>query len=158
MKGQNLANEHHVVRYVPYSRLLKDATDKPIGVLFSAFQRKDTEEGLSVTWLEYFAGERPTQIIGVVRAIRASEITPGKQSGYAIGRVDAIKAQCTERKHKIRIIHWPVEDNKAHAELRQFPRDDVALLERLATDIWAELVLNVDVTPGSEPAPDLPAT
>jgi hypothetical protein len=155
MKGQNLPDEHHVIRVVPYSKLDKDADGKPTGLLlFSAFQRKRDEEGLSVTWLEYFAGNRPQKIQRAVHAIRASDFKPGGQSAFAIGGVGPIKQKCLDRNHKIRIIHQPEDDNKAHAELRQFPRDDIALLEELATSTWAEVVLNADIPKGEAPAPD----
>ena len=154
MKGQSLPAEHHVIRYVPYSKLDKDADDNPVGILFSAFQRKPGEEGLSVTWMEYFAGSREDQVVGAVQAIRASNIKPGGKSGFAIGNVGAVKAACADRKHKIRIIHWPEDDNKAHAELRQFPTEDRQLLDRLAAEVWAELVLNASIAKGEKAAPE----
>ena len=155
MKGhQKLPDDHHVVRYVPFSRLDTDADGKVIGLLFSAFQRKDTENGLSVTWLEYFAGDHQARIVAAAQAIRASAMTVGKKSGFAVGGVGPIKAQCLDRGHKIRVIHSPEDDNKAHAELRQYPIDDRELLERLATGVWSELKLNVDIPDGKVPAPD----
>jgi hypothetical protein len=158
MKGQNLPDEHHVIRVVPFTKLETDGEGRPTGrVLFSAFQRRETEEGLSVTWLEYFAGDRPVQIVRAVHAIRASNFKPSPKSAFAIGGVGPIKQQCVAKNHKIRIIHDPVDDNKAHAELRQFPRDDVALLEALATSGWSELVFNAAVAKGEAPAPDVPA-
>ena len=157
MKSQNLPDEHHVVRYVPHSRLDRDpSNDAPRGLLFTAFQRKEDEEGLSVTWMEYFSGDRKNQIHASVKAIRASNITVGAKSGFAIGKVAAIKKTCQEFKSKIRIIHFPELDNKAHSELRQFPRDDQTLLERLATESWSELILNREVPVGEEAAPDHP--
>ena len=154
MKGHNLPDEHHIVRVVSYSRLQKDSDGQPIGLLFSAFQRKENEEGLSVTWMEYFKGSREDRISAAVKAIRASALTVGKKSGFAVGNVGGIKSVCLHQKHKIRIIYWREEDNSAHAELRQFPRDDIALLERLATDTWGELILNSSIPDGAVPAPD----
>lgn len=155
MKGENLPDGDHIVRYVPFSKLLRDG-DKPVGFLFSAFQLRDSEDGLSATWLEYFAGDRVAQTTAAVRAFRAS-LKVGSTSGFAIGQVGAIKSAAVERKHKIRVIHWPVDGNSAHAEIRQFPRDDVELLQVLANQVWAELVLNASIAPGAEPAPAEPA-
>jgi hypothetical protein len=155
MKGRNLPEAHHVVRLVSYARLEKDNSGNAIGLQFSAFQRKENEEGLSVTWMEYFGGDRKQQIASTVKAIRAS-LTVGKKSGFAIGNVGEVKAACASRKHKIRIIHWPEDSNLAHAELRQFPRDDQTLLEQLATSTWSELVLDSAIPPGALPAPDEP--
>ena len=61
-----------------------------------------------MTWLEYFPGERPAQVVAAVHAFCASTFKPTKKSAFAIGNVGAIKAACLDRSHKIRIIHWPV--------------------------------------------------
>ena len=157
MKGQNLPPEHHVIRAVSPSRLRKDENNIVVGVLHTAFERRPQDDGLSVTWMEYFAGSRDQQIVAAVQAIRASKITPSPNSGFAIGNTGTIATTCADRGHKIRIIHVPEDDNKAHAELRTFPRDELQLLERLAATVWAELVLNTAVVAGAKPAPDMPA-
>ncbi len=76
---------------------------------------------------------------------------------FAIGNVGAITATCADRKHKICILHDPKNDNKAHTSVRQFPREDILLLELLAADAWSELVLNATVSRGANAAPDEPA-
>lgn len=157
MKDKSLPPDHHVIRYVSPSRLRKDENQKVVGILHTAFERPESHKGLSVTWLEYFSGVRPEQLTAAVQAIRASDITPSKNGGFAVGNVKAIGMASAERHHKIRIIHWPVDDNKAHAELRQFPRDDQELFERLAVKEWSELVMNAGIVPGIKPAPDQPA-
>lgn len=158
MKGQNLKLEHHIVRYVPFGKLRKDDNDVPVGINYNAFQLRPDENGLSVTWLEYFRGDRDAQVRGTVLAIRASNMHPTTKSGFAIGNVDAIREACRQRQHKTRIIHWPEDDNKAHAEIRQLPRDDTELLEQLAAGVWSELVLNTSIQPidAQAPAPDEP--
>ena len=159
MKGQNLKSEHHIVRYVPFGKLRKDDNDIPIGVNHNAFLLRPDEAGLSVTWLEYFSGDRSAQVRSAVLAIRASEMHPTTKRGFAIGKVAAIADTCEARQYKIRIIHWPEDDNKAHAEIRQLPRDDTVLLEQLAASVWSELVLNASIQPidAQAPAPDEPA-
>jgi hypothetical protein len=154
MKGKHLSPDHHVVRYVSPGRLRKDENQNVVGILHTAFERPETHKGLSVTWLEYFAGTPLEQRTAAVQAIRASDITPSKNGGFAVGNVEAICRAGAERRHKIRIVHWPVDDNKAHSELRQMPRDDTELFERLAVKEWSELVMNVDIAPGSKSAPD----
>ena len=157
MKYEALPDEHHVVRLVSHARLRKDEHDNVIGVEYTAFQLKASEEGLSVTWLEYFAADRPAQIVGAVKAIRASNIKPSKKSGFAIGRVSAIKDTCSgTSKRRIRVVHWPEADNMAHCEIRQFPRDDLELLQKLALGCWSELVLNSSVPDGEKVAPEKP--
>jgi hypothetical protein len=154
MKGHNLPPKDHIIRIVPYGRLAKDAEGNPIGLTAAAFQRKETEEGLSVTWREYFAGTEYERFIRAVRAIRASKFPPGKRAGYAVGEVEAVATACARRGHKVRIIHMPEDDNKAHAEIRQMPREDDILLEDLATNSWCKLVLEATLPEGKEAAPD----
>jgi hypothetical protein len=154
MTGKKLPLDHHVVRYVPWSKLRKDENDNVVGVLGEAFQLRPAEQWLSTTWLEYFEGDRSAQVVGAVQAIRASDLSPGGKSGFAIGNVNSISEACIVRtQRKIRIVHEPVDDNKAHVSIRQFPRDDTELLEVLAAGAWSELVLNKDVVPGKKPAP-----
>ncbi|MBU1211273.1 MAG: hypothetical protein KJ587_08380 [Alphaproteobacteria bacterium] len=159
MKGGNLPDNHHVIRVVPYSKLDKDEEGQPTGgLLFSAFQRRESEDGLSVTWLEYFAGhDHGKKVERAVHGIRASNYKPGGKAAFAIGMVGKIKELCRAQKHKVRIIHAPVDDNKAHAEVRQIPRDDHVLLDALATADWMTIVFNSKVDAGSSPAPDAPA-
>jgi len=60
----------------------------------------------------------------------------------------AVAAQHGEeakQRHRIRIIHEPEDDNKAHTALRGWPRDNDPLLDLLAEDTWSETVLNKDV-------------
>jgi hypothetical protein len=57
----------------------------------------------------------------------------------------------------VRIVHEPEDDNKAHAAVRRIPRDDELLLEQLASEAWAEVVLNSAIEEGAEPAPDQPS-
>ena len=86
------------------------------------------DKGLSATWVEYFAGDRSEQLVGAVPAIRASAVTVGKNSGFAVGKVGMVAKACADRNHKIRIVLSPDSDNTAHAEFRQMPRDDLELL------------------------------
>ena len=157
MKGQNLPPDDHVVRVVPFKKLRRDEDDNVLGISHVAFERRLGEEELSVTWLEYFAGNRSEMLNAAVQALRASEYKPTPKSGFAIGQVGAIKATCEQYSAKIRIIHAPMDDNKAHSEVRQLPRDNVALLEALAASSWSELVMNADIPPGQKSAADEPA-
>jgi hypothetical protein len=142
-----LPPEHHVVRYVPWSRLRKDEDDNVIGILGAAFRLRDDEEYLSATWAEYFPGERPECVAAAVKTIRRSSIKVTVRSGFAVGNVASIKDACLtdSGKHKIRIIHEVEEDNPAHTALRGWPRHNEPLLELLAQDVWCDVVLNKDV-------------
>jgi integrase len=87
-------------------------------------------------------------------AMRASKLEIKTKSGLAIGKVGDIIDVTTVRNHSIRVLHEPAPDNKAHAAVRRWPRDDMALLELIAAEAWSELVLNIDVPEGLEAAPD----
>jgi hypothetical protein len=158
MPPTKLPPEHHIVRYVPWGKLRKDDTDpeKVIGLLGEAFKMRPTEDTLSTTWVEYFAGSRMDQIHGAIRAIRASDLDVKTKSGFAVGNVGGVTSLANERDHSIRILHEREDDNKAHVAVRRWPRDDIELFELLAVAAWSELVLNSDpsIPAGSQPAPD----
>src|ERR1700731_389524 len=52
----NVPPSDHVMRYAAYGRLRRDGDDNVLGLLPQAFLRKENEEYLSVTWVEYFPG------------------------------------------------------------------------------------------------------
>jgi hypothetical protein len=143
-----LPETDHIVRYVPWARLRKDEEDNVIGVIGAAFRLRETEEYLSATWLEFFKGTRPENIIAAVKAVRASRVVVKPRSGFALGQVEKIKARCVadKGKHKIRVIHEAEDDNKAHTALRQWPRDNDSLLDLLAEHDWNEIILNKDIS------------
>jgi hypothetical protein len=143
-----LPPEHHVVTYVPWSRLRKDEEDNVIGVLGAAFRLRKDEEYLSATWVEFF--KVPSHggcIAAAAKVIRGSEVKVTTRSGFAIGNVGRIKDICLADKqnHKIRVIHEPEDDNEAHTALRGWPHDNDPLLDLIAEDAWSETVLNIDI-------------
>jgi hypothetical protein len=144
-KSRQLPPENHVVRYVSWNKLRKNENDEVLGVLGEAFKMRDSDKSLSVTWIEYFHGDRGEQIAASVRAIRASKLEVKPKSGFAVGQVGAIQNQCAARNYKIRILHEPEDDNPAHAAVRSLPRDDMELLEDLALGAWSDYVLNKDI-------------
>jgi hypothetical protein len=127
-----------------------------IGVLGEAFKMRHSDETLSATWLEYFAGSRQGQIHGAIRAMRASKLDIKTKSGFAIGNVGNIARVAAARNYSIRVLHEPEDDNKAHAAVRRWPRDDMALFELLAAEAGSEFVLNNDndIPKGAQAAPD----
>ena len=159
MPPTKLPPEHHIVRNASWAKLRKDENDTVIGVLGEAFKMRRVDTYLSTTWLEYFAGARAEQITAAVRAMRASSLTIPTKSGFAIGNVGKIAAtaEASEKAYKLRILHEPADDNKAHVAVRRFPPDDIELFELLAIDAWSEVVLNSAIPEGEAPAPDAPA-
>ena len=158
MNGDEIPDPHHVMRFVPKKYLIPDEEGNPTGgIRPEAFQLKPKDEGrLSVTWLEYFAGDHPVQRVAAVKATRAS-LTVKPRDGFAVGQVGQIKARCASRRHNIRVAHTPVDGNKAHAEVLQLPENETILLEELATGEWSTLVLNSAVEAGVMSAPEAAA-
>ena len=142
-----IPEDDSLVRYVPWTRLRKDGDDGDlvIGILPQAFELRPAEEYLSATWLEFFAGDRPTRLIVAVNAIRGSDIQVKSKSGFAIGQVVRIRGGCDGYGCSIRVIHEESPDNAAHTAVRRWPRDNADLFQLMADELWNELVLNKDV-------------
>ena len=159
MTGRKLSDGEHIIRYVPFSKLRRDEDDNVIGVLGAAFKMRPVDDYLSVTSLEYFAGRRQEQVVSAVHAIRASDLEVKSKGGFAIGNVGRICEVCSTcaGRYKLRVLHEPENDNKAHVAVRRFPKEDDELFELLASDAWSEVVKNSDVEAGVRAAPDDPA-
>ena len=71
----------------------------------------------------------------------------GPKGAFAIGIVGRIKETAAAHGAKVRIIYDPKEGEPAHSEIRQLSRDDVILLDALAQDAFAEMVLNSEIGP-----------
>lgn len=133
------------MRHVSWSRLLKDADNNVLGFLPQAFDLRPTEPALSVNWLEYFSGDRKSQISACVKQFRDSRHVSPK-SAFGVGNVGKIQRTCMELGAKVRIVYAPSKVNPAHAELRNLPRDELALLEALAADVFTEMIHNTDIS------------
>jgi hypothetical protein len=157
MPSTKLPPEHHVVRNVPWARLRKDDSDpeKVVGVLGDAFKPRDADPGvLSSTWIEYFAGSREEKIENAIKAMRASKLEIRAKSGFVVGEVQAVVSLANEKRYKIRVLHEPEDDNKAHVAMRRWPNEDMEFFELLAAEAWSELVMNSSISPGELAAPD----
>lgn len=138
--------EHHLMRYVPFSKLIRDDDDNVIGVLGEAFKLRPSEEYLSATWVQFhLKGDLQRDIEAAVHTIRASELKPTPKSAFVTGKVEGIDAACRAKGRKIRFIHEREADNEAHAALRHWPNEMPELFDRLASVEWSSIVLNKDV-------------
>lgn len=158
MPPTKLPSSFHIVSNASWSKLRKadDDPEKVVGVLGIAFKMREVDTYLSTTSLEYFSGDRSAQISAAVRAMRASKLNIPPKSGFAIGKIGDI-AQVSSSKYKLRILHEPVDDNRAHVAVRRFPKEDMELFELLANSAWSQVVLNTEVPSGEEAAPAAPA-
>ena len=82
-KGQNLPEGDHIMRFVPWARLMKDENEKVIGFFSQAFELRENENSLSVNWLEYFKSDHKINIENSVRAFRSC-MNVGKKSAFWI--------------------------------------------------------------------------
>jgi hypothetical protein len=143
---RKIPDDDHVIRYVPWSRLRRNGNDEVIGVLGEAFRLREVDKGkLSVTWIEYFDQNGDELLIQAVRAIRASRLVVQPKSGFAKGNISKIEAACSKHNTKIKVVHSPGPDNCAHASVIGLPEDNSELFELLASEAWADLVLNKDI-------------
>jgi len=143
-----LPPEDHVLRHVGYQRLRRDEDDNVVGCLPDAFQRRETEDALSVTWVEHFDGDRSEKLSLAIAATR-KELDVRPKSGFALANVGRIQEICEFSGHKVRIIHEPTELNTAHSEIRRLPRDEIDLLELLASDAVIEVLLAAQFPPAA---------
>lgn len=72
------------------------------------------------------------------------------KSGFAIGQAAAIKeATKSALGRAVSVVHEPEPSNQSHVALKGWPNSDseriASLFETLATEAWADLVLNKDV-------------
>jgi len=142
-KVTTLADEHHILRFVPYARCEKDANDNVIGFLPEAFELREGEEYLSAAWLEYFdAADRAGRCAEAMIALKAQPAPKvGAKARFALGNVGEIRGACREHRQSVRISHEPVTDFDSHASVRQFQGASLELLALLATNTWSEMLL-----------------
>ena len=62
MARNDIPDEHHLVRYISWAKLLKDEFDNVTGVLPEAFTLRDDEPFLSAAWQEYYRCSEIEQI------------------------------------------------------------------------------------------------
>lgn len=136
-----LNENDRVLRYVAWAKLRRDEDDNVLGVLPQAFQLREGEEYLSVTWCEYFSGNPDEQLRCAVEAIRNSDIDVRPKAQFASGTVKAIRAhmESDPRNRKLRFVHEATEDNAAHTAIRRWSDSSDDLLDLLAAEVWADL-------------------
>lgn len=138
MTAAKLPPDNHVVRYVPKRLLRKDEDGNVLGVLPQAFEHRENESYLSVTWLEHFIPEYEQALIEATAAIRR-QLTVKPKDGFTTGRVGQICDICEPFDVKVRILHDPVPPkNMGHSALRGLKSGSLELLEMLAADAFID--------------------
>ena len=133
MAQTKIPDQDHIVRLVPWAKVAKDDEDNVTGILWSAFQRSETDDNLSVNWLER-ADAAPDDHLRRTVELMNTGLKIGKKARIAVVNVGTVREICLNQSHKVRILHAPEDDNEPHSEIHRLPRDNVELLEILATE------------------------
>jgi hypothetical protein len=138
MRGDALPPEHHVLRHCRQGDLkVEDGTIR--GVYPDAFDPDD--DGISVTWMEYFGGSAVEQLIAARAAMdRGRKLRPSNRlAKLRVGTVVVI----SEAAGKIvTVIHDPIEEppereNVGHSLIQGIASNDDDLRNRLANSVSA---------------------
>jgi hypothetical protein len=132
MKGDDLPEDDHVVRYVKPSAIQEDGTVD--GSEFRLRPHRPDETGVSVNWLECFAPDIDNQMQEVRRRYRLKVRAAGRFAQLNIG---AIKRHLAEVIDTVRVVHDPLaaedgfEEDQSHSEITGLPQgasDQAALI------------------------------
>ena len=140
MKGDNLPDDHHIVRYVKPSLVDDETVDG------SAFLLRPDENGLSVNWLEVFGGNDEHRQLGEVR--RLFRLRLARNGQFAKLNVGATKRHVSEAVEELGIVEAPLsrtgefEADPSHAEIIGLSpgESDEAML---VGDLIAECVISL---------------
>lgn len=128
MTGDNLPDDHHIVRYVKPSLVEEGIVDG------SAFLLRPDEPGLSVNWLEAFGGNDEDHQLSEVR--RLFRLKLSRNGRFAKLKVGVTKRHVSEVLEELGIIEAPrpptdeFEADPSHAEIVGLPpgESDEAIL------------------------------
>ena len=135
MTGDNLPDDHHIVRYAKPSLVEGEAVDG------SAFLLRPDEPGLSVNWLEAFGGNDENHQLSEVR--RLFRLRLASNGRFAKLNVGATKRHVSEVVEELGIIEAPLaptdefEADPSHAEIIGLPpgeSDEAMLVGDLIAD------------------------
>jgi hypothetical protein len=144
-KGQQLLDEHHVMRYVPWTKLRKDGDDNVVGFLPAAFELREVEDHLSVNWLEYYSGDHQNQVTQCIKEFR-SGFEVKRKSAFGVANAGKVKEISQGNGKPVRIVYSPSDHNPSHTSIQKLPRDEFSLLEALASDAFTERIMNMEIS------------
>jgi hypothetical protein len=147
-KSDPLPDQDEVTRWIKPKLLGRDDDDnvivdgagRPTFVFPAAFEMRDDEDSLSVTWLQHFAADRAQHLPLAAEAVR--ETTDSKRlqpkSAFAIAKIAEIKETGAKFDMKFRILEDPVIGNTGHSEIRRYPHEMGELQTILAAETFVE--------------------
>jgi hypothetical protein len=108
MKGDEIPEPHHVVKYAKPTLIHGDQVDGTLFVLREA----DVGDGLSFNWLERFAGDKAIQLAEVQRVSRITVKSTGRYAELTVGEVLAhVRAEMVPQ---LRIVEDPLDPEGTH--------------------------------------------
>jgi hypothetical protein len=116
------------------------AKGRPVFAFPEAFELRDDEDGLSITWLQQFGQGRTVHLPLAADAVRQTTDSGSLQSksGFAVGNVAAIKEAGLSHDMKFRVIEDPIDGNAGHSEIRRYPHEMGPLQTVLAAEVFGE--------------------
>lgn len=138
MRGDALPLEHHVLRHCRKGDL-KEQDGVIRGIFPDAFEADD--DGISVTWIEYFAGT-PGEQLSAARTAMGHGRTLRESHRLAKLNVKTIVEAGRSIKRELSVIHDPIEQppeekNLGHSLIKGVASDDDDLRNRLANIVTA---------------------
>lgn len=126
MTGENLPDEHHVVRYAKPSSIRTDG--KVDGSVFCLRSQRPQETGFSVNWLEYYNDLTKDEQLAEIR--RLSRLKTRKSGRLAELNVGATKQHLSSELSNLSFIHKPLnaegeyDADPSHSEIEGLPPGD----------------------------------
>lgn len=138
-EGDELPEPAHLVRFVGFAKMFKDEDDRVVGPSAAAFEPREGEDYLSVTWCDFFSGVEDEQVRCAIEMIRGS-MKVGSKACFCVASSESIREAVEKFSLKPRFVYYPEEDNPAHSGLHCLDGAEAALLELLATNHWSEFL------------------
>ena len=111
MRGDHLADDHHVLRYCSPSRLGTNNLPLP-----TAFYPRAGEEYLSVNWVEFYVGKECDEAVRKIRRCLSDKMDVRPNARLACLGVKAIKrAMAALSDESPEVTHQPCADDPSHA-------------------------------------------
>jgi hypothetical protein len=130
MKGQAIPDSDHVGRYC------KASTVENGEISATAFMMRETEEYLSVNWLEELKRPSRTSQIRDLQEVYNKKLKVGATARIAILNVGTLRSKVQRESpdsRLLRVLHEPEEpDDPSHAGIYEIPHDDEIIAELIA--------------------------
>jgi hypothetical protein len=130
MKGQTIPDSDHVGRYC------KASTVENGEISATAFMMRETEEYLSVNWLEELKRPSRASQIRDLQEVYNKKLKVGATARIAILNVGTLRSKVQRESpdsRLLRVLHEPEEpDDPSHAGIYEIPHDDEIIAELIA--------------------------